>query len=154
MKRLKLAVVAMALVSGSAVLAFGQSADPWVGTWKVNLAKSTFNPGPVPATARTVKLEAEQGGLKATFRRENAKGQPIPHKLDGTEYPLEGRPNSTHSFKRVGSRGWERSVKVDGKVVFTARWVVSSDGNTMTVTQKGKNNQDKTVSNVIVYDKQ
>lgn len=158
MKLLKLAVVAMALVSGSAVLAFGQSAEPWLGTWKVNLAKSTYNPGPKPTTAQTAKLEAVQGGFKATFDGVDAKGQPRinrpPAILDGKDYPNPGQPNSTHSFTRIDSRSYERSVREDGKVTFTARWVASADGKTLTVTQKGKNPQVQTVSNVIVYDKQ
>src|SRR5205823_3617459 len=30
------------------LLAFAQTADPWLGTWKLNLAKSSYSPGPAP----------------------------------------------------------------------------------------------------------
>ncbi len=158
MKPLTLAVVAMAVMSGSAVLAFAQS-DPWVGTWKLNVAKSTFDPGPKPSSG-TVKLEPQQGGFRSAFDIVDAKGQPNhfggSEVLDGKDRPTQGanaKPNQTHSFKRI-DRGWERTVKENGKAIFTARWVVSADGKTLTVTQKGKNGQGQTVSNVIVHDKQ
>src|SRR5262249_7156109 len=64
-------------VSGlAATTPTSQSADPWVGTWKVNLAKSTYSPGPKPQTAGTVKIEAVQDGFKTTIDGVNAQGQP------------------------------------------------------------------------------
>jgi hypothetical protein len=151
MKLQRLAVVLLVL-AGSAVLAFGQPADPWFGTWKVNLEKSTYDPGPKPTTARVITLEAVEGGQKITA--DTGRGG-VQH-LDGKDYPLPNNPapNATNSYRRIDARTWERSVKEDGKVVFTAQWAVSTDGKTLTVTQKGKNNQGQTVNNVIVYDRQ
>jgi hypothetical protein len=37
-----------------------QSADPWVGTWKVNLEKSKYSPGPPPKSA-VRKVEPGEG---------------------------------------------------------------------------------------------
>jgi len=34
----------------------GQATDPWVGTWKTNLAKSTYSPGPAPKTPVSLML--------------------------------------------------------------------------------------------------
>ena len=44
-----------------------QSSDPWIGTWKVNLEKSTYSPGPKPTSAATVKIEPSADGIKTTF---------------------------------------------------------------------------------------
>ena len=54
-----------------------QATDPWVGTWKTNLAKSTYTPGPTPKVAATVKLDsAPGGGLKLTIDGADAQGKP------------------------------------------------------------------------------
>ena len=46
--------------------AFAQS-DPQVGIWKLNLAKSTVQPGPGPKSA-TTKIEAVGAGTKVSRR--------------------------------------------------------------------------------------
>jgi len=96
-------IVALTAVAFS-VLSFpaaAQSADPWLGTWKVNLAKSTYSPGPKPTTAATVKIEPWQGGMKTTIDATNAQGQPTHTetigKFDGKDNPVSGAaaPNTT-----------------------------------------------------------
>jgi hypothetical protein len=41
-------------------IGLGQGGDPWIGTWKLNVAKSTFNPGP-PLQSNTLKIEVVAG---------------------------------------------------------------------------------------------
>ena len=126
----------------------------------MNLAKSTYSPGPTPTAAGTVKIEAEQGGFKTTIDGVNAQGQPThtetTWKFDGKDYPIEGAPtpNSTGSYRRIDAKTFETVGKVDGKTTVTTRVVVSADGKTLTATQTGKNVQGQTVNNVIVLDQQ
>ena len=51
----KLARVTMisAAVFALALVANAQSTDPFVGTWRLNVAKSTYSPGPVPKSITT-----------------------------------------------------------------------------------------------------
>jgi len=159
MKVLKLAV-ATALISGSAVLAFGQSAEPWLGTWKINLAKSTYSPGPKPTTAGTIKQESAQGGFKTTIDGLNAQGKPVhterSWKFDGKDYPVKGAPapNTTESYRRIDGRTFEITQKINGKVTTTNRVVTSPDGKTGSATITGTNAQGQTVNNVIFMEKQ
>ena len=53
------AVCAVAL----SVSSTAQAPDPFVGTWKVDLAKSTYKPGPAPKNL-TVTIEAAGKGIK------------------------------------------------------------------------------------------
>ena len=55
----------MALMAGAAATPRAQTADPMVGTWKVDVAKSTFKPGPAPKSA-TIVMEP---GAKASRTR-------------------------------------------------------------------------------------
>jgi hypothetical protein len=151
--------VAVLLAVGFTV-AQAQSSDPWIGTWKANLAKSTYSPGPKPTVAGTVKIEASAGGLKTTIDGANAQGQPTHTEsvapFDSKDYPVKGAPapNSTTALKRIDGRSFEATSKVDGKVTVVTRVVISADGKTLTATQTGKNAQGAAVKNVIVLEKQ
>src|SRR6202011_2690241 len=62
------------LTIGSAVIAAGSDADPVVGTWKLNLAKSTF--AGVPAYKSQIRTYSRSGGdltLKMTTVSEGGK---------------------------------------------------------------------------------
>src|SRR4051812_23125445 len=71
------------------------SADPWFGTWKVNLEKSKYSPGPPPKSFIR-KVEPSEGGLKEIGDAVNAQGQATHSetsaKFDGKEYPVKGGP--------------------------------------------------------------
>ena len=146
------------MVGGS--IARTQSNAAWIGTWKVNLAKSTYSPGPKPTVAGTVKIEASAGGLKTTIDGANAQGQPTHTEsiaqFDSKDYPVQGAavPNSTTALKRIAGRSFEATGKVDGKVTVVTRVVISADGKTLTATQTGKNAQGAAVKNVIVAERQ
>ena len=160
-KRIAVVVVMLAAVLVVGSIARTQSSDPWIGTWKVNLAKSTYSPGPAPTVAGTVKVDASAGGgIKVTIDGTNPEGQPIHSEtvgaFDGKDNPVKGAqaPNATTAYKRIDGRSFEATGKVDGKPTVTTRVVVSADGKTMTATQSGKNAQGQAVKNVIVADRQ
>src|SRR5262245_14043989 len=149
--------LAFGVLIGFAVLGVGvdkvsaQTTDPRVGTWKLNVAKSTYSPGPPPQSG-TLKIEASGQGEKVTADGINAAGTPTMTRytanFDGKDYPLAGVSNAdTVSLKRIDARTSERTDKKDGKVVMTLSRVVSQDGKTMTVTSKGTNAQGQTVNN-------
>jgi hypothetical protein len=151
--------VGLALVLGPTVLdVSAQGTDPRIGTWKLNVAKSKYSPGPIPKSL-TVKVEPAGQGEKVTAEFENADGSRTTTQytapFDGKDYPLTGSPiANTVSLKRIDTRTTERTDKKDGKVAQTLRRVVSTDGKTMTVTTKGTNAQGKAVNNVGVFERQ
>lgn len=152
--------VALAALLAASPNARTQSTDPWMGTWKVNLARSTYKPGPKPTVAGTVKMEPMAGGFKTTIDATNPQGQPTHTetvgKFDGKDNPVTGAstPNTTAAYKRINGRTFEVMGKVDGKPTVTTRVVVSADGKSLTATQTGKNDRGETVNNVIVAEKQ
>jgi hypothetical protein len=136
-----------------------QSADPWVGTWKLNLEKSKYSPGPLPKSIIR-KVESSEGGLKETADVVNAQGQATHSetsaKFDGKEYPVKGgpTPNTTRMYKRIDDRTYEFVTKVDGKATTTIRTVHSADGKTGTSTVTGKDAEGQTVNSTVVWDRQ
>jgi hypothetical protein len=135
-----------------------QGGDPRIGTWKPNVAKSKYSPGP-PPQSQTLKVEPSGQGEKVTSEVVNADGTSTTTQytanFDGKEYPLTGSPIANMvSLKRIDARTTERTDKKGGTVAQTIRRVVSADGKTMNVTVKGKNAQGQEVSNAVVFEKQ
>jgi hypothetical protein len=148
-------VVVSMLVLGITVMA----ADSNIGTWKLNLAKSTFNPGPAPKS-QTLKVEAwGADGVKYTADGVDAEGKPmhweLQAKYDGKFVPFKGNPDADLlAYKRIDAHTVEASTQLNGKAMGTTKVVVSADGKTRTLTQTGTNAKGQTVNNVVVYDKQ
>ena len=132
--------------------------DSQVGNWKLNVAKSTFSPGPAP-TDGTLIIEAEPNGYKITVHRTGAQGKPIHYemspKLDGKDYPMTGNLDADMiSMKKIDDYTVESTSKKGGKPAITTRSVVSKDGKTRTSTQTGKNAKGQNVKNTLLYEKQ
>src|SRR5438876_2583752 len=67
-------VLAIGVVLGIGVVDLSaQMNDPRIGTWQLNVAKSTYSPGPAPQSLM-VKVEAAGQGEKATADFVNADG--------------------------------------------------------------------------------
>jgi hypothetical protein len=131
----------------SSTLAFAE--DNWVGSWKLNVAKSKVAEGAI--RAETLKFEATPAGIKLTSNGTDAEGKPMQggyvSKFDGKDVPWAGNPQAdTASPKRIDANNYENVWKKAGKATVTAKVSVSADGKTLTVTQAGKV--------VAVYDKQ
>jgi hypothetical protein len=134
------------------------AADPVIGTWKLNVAKSKYSPGPTPKSA-TITYEASGDGITRTGQTVGADGQTTAFsytaQYDGKDYPVTGNPNAdTISLKRINAYTSEATLKKSGKVTTTARRVVSKDGKILTLTLKGTNAQGQKVNTISVYDKQ
>ena len=141
-----------------AVSVTAAAVDPHVGTWKLNVAKSKYSPGPAPKEV-TMKIEAKGAGIHLTQTGTDGAGKPIrvdfSANYDGKDNPTTGVTNTdTIAVKRVDANTTESTLKKGGKVVMTVISVVSKDGKTRTSTFKGTDAAGKPVNNVAVYDKQ
>jgi hypothetical protein len=142
------------LLSSSLVLA----AENWLGTWKLDLAKSKYSPGPAPQSL-TLRFEATPGGIKFTGDGVDADGKPTHSmflsKFDGKDVRYEGNPDAdTASPKKIDDHSYSNTWKKGGKATIVAKVVVSADGKTMTINQTGTNAKGEAVNNTIVYNKQ
>jgi hypothetical protein len=148
--------VGFILLANSPVSA--QAADPIFGTWKLDLAKSKYNPGPPPKSL-TAKFEPAGKGVKLTTDGVGADEQPSHTEYtadyDEKDYPLVGSPIAdTVSLKRIDASTAVRTDKKGGKVVQTLTRKMSRDGKSFTVTVKGTNPQGQPFNHVLVFTKQ
>ena len=137
------------------------AADNTLGAWKRNIAKSKGVAGVSPITNETVTREAIDGGAKITVKGERADGSKIDAvinaKYDGTPVTVMGTGPAfdTTAIKQVNANTLtETRTKKGTKYHVTVRTVVSADGKTMTVTQKGTTADGKPIDAKVVWDKQ
>ena len=140
--------------------------DPLIGTWKMNLAKSKFDPGPPPKSPTTTKITAVAGGIRLVSDGVNAQGHATHTdanaKFDGKEYPRKamagGKPDTTvYDSMAIGKSdayNYDVTEKLNGQMLGVVHWTISQDGKTRTITGTSKNAQGQTTNNVIVWDKQ
>jgi hypothetical protein len=161
MKRLLtvLGVVSVSVAASAAMPAQTQK-DAHIGTWKLNTAKSIFNPGPGYKTeTRTYTPTAD--GYKFEGERVNPDGSTQRYeftvKYDGKDYTVTGKdPGGADSIavKLVDANHIESTSKKGHEVLYTSKVVVSQDGRVMTITTQGKNPNGEPFDNVQVYDRQ
>jgi len=151
-------MMAMCLLPAMTPVASAQG-DAHVGTWELNLEKSTFNPGP-PPQKQFLWYKAEGKGLTALLQGIDAAGKPIdldPSNLainfDGQDHPTARANYDSSAWTRISANKYVVNRKKAGKVVLTSTNVVSDDGKTMTITTKGVGEDGRPINNVRVYDK-
>jgi len=150
-------IALFAVVVSSTLQAQG---SPLVGTWKLNLTKSKYDPGPAPKSlTRTVVAEGE--GVKYTFEGVGADDKPLSYSFsvnfDGKDNPIMGSMPTgadTISAKRTDATHYVATLKKGGKVIGTSKVTVSADGKTTTVDATGTNAAGVKTHDVQVYDKQ
>lgn len=157
MRVLASAVFVVALVlTGAIVPSFAQS-DPFIGTWKLNMAQSKFTPGPAPKSG-SVTFTTAAPGFRAVVEGVGPKDEKsrweYTGNYDGKDYPLKGNPDGDMiSVRRINANTVETTIKRAGKPAVTNMRTVSADGKTLTVVTKGTNGQGQTVHNVQIFEK-
>ena len=137
MRRLLLAGALALLPSLSAVAA----ENPWVGTWKLDPAKSHL-------TGETLTFSQGPNGM---LRYTDGSAYTYEFRIDGKEYKTFS--NRTVSWVAAGDNAWNAVIKQDGAVLGETRREVSADGKTLTVTFKGTAPDGSKINNVLIYDR-
>lgn len=141
---------------GSVVLAQSNTS---AGTWRLNVGKSTFSPGP-PPRSQTLKIQTFGLGVTTTVDVVAADGTTqhwtYTAGYDERDVRITGNDPSGDmaARKRINSSTTVTTIKRMGKVTTVNTGVVSADGKTYTVTATGTDAQGRAVNNVLVFDKQ
>jgi hypothetical protein len=138
-------------------ISYAAGNDVFMGTWKLNEAKSKITAG--MAKNSTVACTMDGDSVKVAIDGTDAKGQPYHSdwtgKFDGKDYALTGDPaNEMRSYKVIDDHTLLTVSKKGGKEALSARIVVSADGKTRTVTVSGTNASGAKITSTQTYDKQ
>jgi len=154
-----LAVAASLVVSSSAqTSAIDKS---YMGVWKLNLAKSKYEPGPGPKESTRTHEDRGGGFVLVMTDATNAQGAKTHaeyvYKPDGKDYPVAAKGQTafgTINLRSVDPYTVEFTQKADGKAFSNGKRTVSKDGKTMTIETKGTNPQGQPTSSMQVWEKQ
>jgi len=132
--------------------------DPVLGTWKLNVEKSRFTPGP-GWRSQVREYRAAPTGVTVTWTGVDAGGAEMrvsyTYSYDGRDYPMKGSASyDTLNAVRIDARTVRSEEKRDGKTVGVAVRTVSADGKVLTITDDGTNRKGGAFSQVLVFDRQ
>jgi hypothetical protein len=133
------------------------AADPNVGSWKLNEAKSKMAAG-APKNLAVVYTAAGES-YKCVVDGVDGAGKPTHNewtgKFDGKNYPVTGDPTSdTRSLKLVSPGHYALTNAKDGKTTITGTVVFSADNKTRTLTTQMTDAAGKKLTSVAVYERQ
>jgi len=138
--------------------------NPYIGTWKLNTANSTYKPGP-PMKELSVKFEADGNNVRRIAQGMDGEGKPVDQGgTEGSSFPWDGefhtvtkpseKPEVQVAVKVIDPRHLTVRIKVDGKITDNDRSSVSADGNTITDIEDGVSMKGEKYHNVEVFEKQ
>ena len=153
--------VATVVLVGLSVTGLGAAApvmNSSVGTWTLNVEKSTYSPGVAPKSS-TLTITA--AGKKVTSvihtvaADDTATHVTYAGQYNGKAMKVTGSPMfDTASRRRISPTTTEATYRKAGRVYTVNTVVVADDGKSLTVTAKGTDAEGRTVNNTQVYDKQ
>ena len=136
-------------------VASAPNSDPVVGTWRLNVARSRYVPGPAPRS-ETRTYEADGDAIKATIRRVLADGRAevVTYTANfDNPAPVTGSPQMDRILmQRIDAYTAESVLSHAGRVFAVARRIIAPDGRTMTITLRRPG--DALVNNVAHYDRE
>jgi len=139
--------------------------DPFVGAWKLNVAKSKFGGPRKPPKDLTIVIHEEGDYAVDTVKGVAADGSPIFDKYTfpnsgGAVTVLEGGggfPAGTAGVlaaRKSDSRTKDWTITLPSGMIVTEQDVLSEDGKTMLMTVKGADAQGNRYESVQVFDRQ
>ena len=150
---------AIAAAGVFALPAMAADSSPWVGTWTLDVAKSTFSPGPAPKSDVIVTTDAGGGKFHSDVTVVTADGKTLhteaTYALDGKDSAVTGGPEGQTVAVQEDAKTHTLTltIKVKGKVTTTATSVMASDGKSFTSTGTGTTPDGKPTKNVSLFNK-
>jgi hypothetical protein len=150
----RITAVVTALSFAATVACF--AANPQMGTWKLNEAKSKLAPGMGKSTTVTYSEQGDK--IRVAVNGMNKDGKPTQGvwvgKWDGKAYKAKGNLAwDSAAYKVVNDYTNDITTMKDGKVMWTGHITVSKDGKSRTVTVNGTDANGKKFTSKAVYDK-
>ena len=156
MKRHSSAVL-IALVA-FALPALAQAPSQLFGTWKLNVAKSKFSPGP-PPKSMSITYSPAGFGMKIVVDTVPADGAAqhweMSPTFDGGDHPVTGNPDADLiSIRRISdTKGESTFKKKGGKVTSVNVRTLAPDGKSLTIETTGTTADGKPRHDVAVFEK-
>ena len=144
---------------GLALATVAMAADPIIGLWKLNLAKSKFASGQAPKEQTEIYREAGQGQIELNYNSIPSSGASTILKIT---LPAHGGLNSRSDNAKgylemetlITPGEWCMTRTQNGKQVAALHKIVGKEGKTMRQTETGTDDHGKPYQNELFYDRQ
>lgn len=151
---MRLAKVLVVLNLFSIILG-GAEPDPFIGKWILNWARSQSTHLRPRSVIRRYRQSENGVRVQETWVAANGKKTSLDYvaNYDGHDYPVRSAKGETVAFTRPNTYTVQGVSKMDGKVKYTFRRLVSPDGKTLTVEMTTTDSVGKPATELLVYDK-
>jgi hypothetical protein len=157
--------VAIAACVSPQPFAFAQALHPLTGTWKLNLARSTYDPPEIAHKSIVATYRVKGDTVVASLDGVDYMGRAVRSEytatFDGAAHPtrgtIDGKPAPTQdaiSWKKIDDLTYEVHNILKEKVITTQRIVIAADGKSRTTTITGQDARGRTVNNVLFFERQ
>jgi hypothetical protein len=152
-----LAILAAIGVLSDPLPLYGQAPE-WFGTWRLNLEKSVYRPGPAPYRRATMRVERLDGRVRFSYDFVYLRGG-VQHlewdgRFDGQDYLVQGTDEyMTYAYRQTGERTYEIVARVDTRIAAVATATLSPDGRTLTTVTRGQSTRGQDITNITVHEK-
>lgn len=161
-RRKSLALIALFAGIALAVMTLKTEAagnNPFIGTFVMNAAKSTADPGPLPQSAKVTTEDAGNGMMKTNAEMVMPDGTTTKteatYAYDGKAYPMTGNPNvDTVAVTQPDPNTLEITEKKADEVVANLIVKATADGKAFSTTVTGTDPEGKPFKNTGVYERQ
>lgn len=133
------------------------AADPYVGTWKFNAAKSVSTTTAPPPKEVTILIEEQGDDLYVALTGTAANGTKIVNKFSGqmgSTMKLIESPYESITTKSIAPNIRDLTYVINGKEVLWQHAILGGDGKTLCLINRGVNQQGAFAETVQVFDKQ
>ena len=135
----------------------GQTTESLVGTWELDTASSTQSSNRFKRT--TCRIERWEDGLRVSYELVGIRGGVIhlewTGRFDGQDYSVQGADYVlTNAYTWIDSETYDVVVKLDGRLVASARTTLSRDGQTLTTVSKERNAGGQEIQSTVIYQRQ
>jgi hypothetical protein len=109
--------------------------DAWLGTWVLNVARSTYAVAP-PYKRAVYRIEPEGDGFRVVYDMVHPRGGTThlewTGRMDGRDYPLQGVDQAiTYAYTATGGDAADIVVKIDGRVAARSHVTLADGGRSM-----------------------
>ncbi|HWN87094.1 MAG TPA: MBL fold metallo-hydrolase [Vicinamibacterales bacterium] len=135
-------------------------ADPFAGTWVLDVARSRYAPSSNAPYRRETTIEIEGDAVRqntSTWRRLQGNDSPLARvsysaRFDGKAYPVDAS-SSQVTLRRIDAATIERTATGDRNSKETATWTLSADRQELTMATSGVDTAGAPYSSTQVYTK-
>ena len=136
------------------------AADNSLGTWKLNVAKSSYGGARMPVKNLVVIRQASADGVKVSQIGERIDGTALNStyttRYDGKECVVQGTsPFDRITVKQLDANSFvDERKKKDGLFHAKVKTLISEDGKTLTTVATGINSEGKQFTSTLIHERQ